>query len=106
MEFAIDDAPSVRWTTSRWERPLTPSGRLFPYRKSRDTSPTRLGSPREGDHEPFLTSVHMEDKAASHSGLPPTTAPPSSTYTVQYIGLAKGELGVLSKKEVMRAGRC
>lgn len=89
---------SVTWPTSSWERPLTPSGRPFPYRKSRDVSPNRLSTSRDGDAEPFLTSVYMEETLERPST--PPTGPPPSTYTVQYIGLAKGELGVLSKKEV------
>ena len=91
----------MNWKTSAWERPLTPLGRPFPYRKSRDTSPSRVGrASREG---PAETSVQSEDQWEDNEY--PNISSHSSTYTVQYIGLAKGELGVLSKKEV-RHGIC
>ena len=102
-------SPAPAWETSAWERPLTPSGMAFPYRQSMSLSPKRPRGPSttfESREGPFLTHLDAdqgtdEDEELYRPSSPPAASDsPPSQYTVQYIGLAKGELGVLSKREV------
>ena len=106
---------AVIWPTSEWSRPLTPSGVPFPYRTSSQTaSPKRQQrGPSlivEDACSPFLTAAHVEGEEFYEEGRPPLdrheTNPspmhrrPADTFTVQYMGMSNGELGVLSKREV------
>ena len=107
---------AVIWPTSEWSRPLTPSGVPFPYRTSSQTaSPKRQQrGPSlivEDACSPFLTAAHVEGEEFYEEGRPPLNrheslpSPvhhrrPADTFTVQYMGMSNGELGVLSKREV------
>ena len=110
MADAEDFPTPANWPTSDWTRPLTPSGIPFPARRSSmSLSPKRTGklaTSFEAGGSPFLTHVNAEhdegeevvDRPSSPASAMAASRPPQ--YTVQYIGLAKGELGVLSKREV------
>jgi hypothetical protein len=95
---------------------LTPSGRLRPGQKPvnlnnaalkdkydtflKDTSVWNVGA--TANDQPDSTSVTLAEHAVEPLGSTDECAKvkAQNTFTIQYIGMARGELGVLSKREV------
>ncbi|GAX85468.1 hypothetical protein CEUSTIGMA_g12884.t1 [Chlamydomonas eustigma] len=112
-----NSASSARWDTSVWERPLTPSGRL----RSGQRPDKRQSASKKECADTFFTDIslwHVGSTADNNPGAASLvlaeevtepfestdmirTARTQNTFTIQYMGMAKGELGVLSKREMI-----